>query len=501
MQSTSQTAAVEPASYPFQITWQWVAQIMFVVMQMSWAAPWIQSLNVSIAAVQPVFLVVVSSAIVLFTLAGMRLAGALSLNQGIRRLGAGLFLIIDLVLGINLMTEDPASGSFQSLGTEQMDTFGDFLNAIPAWFWITIVILVLWWHGMRLSRERVGPITVFYHFRIGIVMFALFALVGFVVPLAREIDPTRVLFTFLISGLLSLVASRVSILGFLRGGGKSPFDRRWLLAISLSAFGFVLVAYGAAAILTGQADRFFALLSGIFIGIGVVLAAPILFVLYLVSPAVEQIQQALPTPVATEPLLEPEGIEGIGASNANFDFLSWGQALSLTPEIRALLIVLGLIALIVLIILSFRWISHREENAEEDFQREDLSEDKNLFELIREMFQRQLQEAAQAVETRGRMSEKERTQAAERVRVIYGKLMDLAGNSGFPRAASETPLEYQQDLYYAFPACQGEIATITDAYIKIRYGENPETREQVNTIEQAWQKIQVEVKHAAEAAS
>jgi hypothetical protein len=500
MYQPRQAVAVEKSTFPIQLSWQWLALIMFVVMQVSWATPWIQSLNISIGAVKPGIILLITSAIVLLTLAGMRLAGVLSLNQGIRRVLSGILLTFSLILGINFMTVDPNAGSFQTLGAQPMNSLGEFLNAIPAWFWITIVVLVLWWYGMRLSNDRVGPITVFNNFRLGIVMFALFALAGFVVPLARAIDPTNVLFYFLISGLISLVASRVSILGYLRGGGKSPFDRRWLLAISLSAIGFVVVAYGAAAILTGQSSSFYGLIAGIFIGIAVILAAPILLVLYLLTPSIEQLQQALPTPMATESLPGTEGIEGIIATGSDFDFLTWGEAFTLSPEVRSLLIVIGVIVVTTLLILSFRWINQRSENMDENLQREDLSGDKNFLEMLREMFQRQLQEAADSVQDRSRMSPRERQMAAERIRVIYGKLLDLAGDSGFPRAASETPLEYQRELAYAFPACETQVAAITTAYIKIRYGQVPETKDDVALIEQAWITIQEEVKRAAAAA-
>lgn len=499
MQQSQKSIFIGERSLPVQMSWQWVALISFVLMQMSWATPWIQSVNSSLADVHPGVMVTVASILVLITNASMRLVTALALNRSVRRLIAGIVLIVDLFLGLNLMTTNPNQGSLRTLGSQQMETFGDFLNAIPAWFWVTIIVLSLWWYGMRLSRERIGPFMVFNNFRIGIIMFALFALAGFLVPMAAAIEPTGLLFLFLLTGLISLVTSRVSILGYLRGGGKSPFDRRWLLAISISAFGFVLLAYGAAAVLTGQAASFYGLISGLLIGIGVVLAAPILLVLYLISPAVEQLQEALPTPVVTEALGDQEGIGGITPSGSDYGFLSWGEAFTLSPEMRSILVVVGLVVLIVILILSFRWISQGSEKGDEDIQRDDLSGDKNLLELVQELFRRQLQEAADRVQTGGRMSEQERRIVAERIRVIYSKLMELAGDSGFPRADSETPLEYQKELSYAFPACVEDVSTITQAYIKVRYGEVPETKDQVDLIEQAWEKIKVEVQRAAQA--
>jgi hypothetical protein len=82
--------------------------------------------------------------------------------------------------------------------------------------------------------------------------------------------------------------------------------------------------------------------------------------------------------------------------------------------------------------------------------------------------------------------------AAQRIRVIYAELLELAASLKYPRWPHQTPLEYLPELQKAFPSSQVELALITQAYQRIRYGELPEAQDEVNAIESAWRQVQVE---------
>lgn len=84
--------------------------------------------------------------------------------------------------------------------------------------------------------------------------------------------------------------------------------------------------------------------------------------------------------------------------------------------------------------------------------------------------------------------------AAFRIRRIYGKLMNLSEDLGFPRHPSCTPREFLPVLEEHFPSLQTELALITDSYVRVRYGEFPETHEEVEDVETAWSRIQAEGK-------
>jgi hypothetical protein len=82
--------------------------------------------------------------------------------------------------------------------------------------------------------------------------------------------------------------------------------------------------------------------------------------------------------------------------------------------------------------------------------------------------------------------------AAQRIRAIYIDLLDLADRLKYPRRLQQTPLEYLPELQNAFPGSPQELALITQAYLRVRYGELPETLAEVNSIESAWRQVQLE---------
>ena len=487
-QDSTQFQAFEKR-YPFKFSWQWLAVFGYVLMEMSWVVPWTQSINGAIAAVSQGVLLFISASIVLATIIVMRLANALTLQLGLRRILSVIVLVLALIAGFYLMIGTQAVNSFQGLGSQRVNNLSDFLGTIPAWFWVTIIVVALWYRGLLISRERIGPVKVFDDFRLGIVMFGLFALSSFIVPLAKTINPTPMIMVFLFAGLVSLVGSRISILGTLRGGSQSPFDRRWLMAILLATILFVVVAYGSAAVVTGQAALFFGLLAGVFLIIGGLLVTPILLLLYLLSPAVDTVRNSLPTPVATS----AEGMEVVGGgATSGGGFVAWSQNAFLSPELRTLLIVLGLVVFILLLIFSVRWIAIKSRERNEVQETENLLDNQDLLKFLRQMLRNRLQETASSVRDTTRLTDRERAQAADRIRVIYADLLDLSTRLGSPRIASQTPLEFLQNLQSLFPARKAEASVITQAYLKVRYGELPETIEEIRQVEIAWEQLRKE---------
>jgi hypothetical protein len=54
------------------------------------------------------------------------------------------------------------------------------------------------------------------------------------------------------------------------------------------------------------------------------------------------------------------------------------------------------------------------------------------------------------------------------------------------RAEAETPLEFLPALRRLFPGSEMQLDTITQAYLRVRYGELPETQAEVDEVESAW---------------
>jgi hypothetical protein len=80
--------------------------------------------------------------------------------------------------------------------------------------------------------------------------------------------------------------------------------------------------------------------------------------------------------------------------------------------------------------------------------------------------------------------------AAASVRRIYRLMCQAAASSGYPRLEAETPYEYIPTLARVWPEQAAESRLITEAFIRVRYGEIPETDEELEAIREAWRRLE-----------
>jgi hypothetical protein len=76
--------------------------------------------------------------------------------------------------------------------------------------------------------------------------------------------------------------------------------------------------------------------------------------------------------------------------------------------------------------------------------------------------------------------------AAASIRRIYRLMCQSAAAAGYPRLETETPYEYLPTLARVWPDYASESRLITEAFVRIRYGELPETDEELESIRSAW---------------
>lgn len=78
---------------------------------------------------------------------------------------------------------------------------------------------------------------------------------------------------------------------------------------------------------------------------------------------------------------------------------------------------------------------------------------------------------------------------ANTIRRLYERLTYTAAKHGYQRGSTQTPNEYIATLNQAWPDHPEQIKKITYAYIQVRYGELPETRQEFDEIVQAWETL------------
>jgi hypothetical protein len=105
----------------------------------------------------------------------------------------------------------------------------------------------------------------------------------------------------------------------------------------------------------------------------------------------------------------------------------------------------------------------------------------------RQLLRKALDEALDQLAARFRPAQ--RLLAAAHIRRIYSHLMDLCEELKRPRPAGKTPLEFLPDLGEVFGQHSADLELITLAYVRVRYGEYPESQAEVIAVEQAWERL------------
>ena len=67
--------------------------------------------------------------------------------------------------------------------------------------------------------------------------------------------------------------------------------------------------------------------------------------------------------------------------------------------------------------------------------------------------------------------------------------MDLSEQLNCPRPESATPYEFLPALGELFTTQTEDLRVITEAYVRVRYGEFPESMAEIELVESAWQRL------------
>jgi hypothetical protein len=290
-----------------------------------------------------------------------------------------------------------------------------------------------------------------------------------------------------------MTATRITVMGQLRGGQKIAFDRQRVTGLVAAILSLVLLAGSVGALIgspggTKLINAGFALV--IWLARWLLIAGG--FLLYPLIVAFFSLVQWVLSRLSLHPVKLTmnqqmdeilKQLQDLSARQRAFPF----NIHILQPLILAELILLAAAAAILLI----RDRIARDKAASLGETEALLSPD----ELLRQMLlsaRKNAQSLLNGLAQRLGLGRIARQLAAQRIRAIYTELLDLATQLKYPRCPHQTPLEYLPELQKAFPGSQTELDLITQAYQRIRYGEFPESQAEVNAIESAWRQVQSE---------
>ena len=390
-------------------------------------------------------------------------------------------LIIGLIWGAQALLYFEAQLPFSETVGRYLTSFTTFVIPLKPEFILLITVFYLWRRGFSVANRVIRLGFIRKTFRLG--SFVLLG-IGVITALFGHTPPYFEAGLFLFSGLLAMGGARLSTLSSMRGGKGVVFNERWVVSLTAMAALVLTLSVGfgvfAAGPLSAWMGGFIVAVEGYIFNALKYLLAPLINFLGIIfawfwslfEPAEEVVDLT-----AVEALEE-----GLSGPIAEIQELSWGPQfasfLSTTATVVGILILLGIVLYTVR-----RFKSDGTARPPEEEDR--ISMAGSLSDYLRSVQNR----VRQAFEGVTRMNPAARLIAAARIRIIYTRLLRLSARLGEPRAPAVTPIEFMDSLEKIFPASRDELDTITHAYLRVRYGELPETRQQVEAVESAWEHV------------
>lgn len=343
-------------------------------------------------------------------------------------------------------------------------------------FWHILFLLLVIYHAIQTAREPLQVYLVQANFQLGLFLLLIYGL------LFSWDDPTQAILTtygFLFFAIAAMSAARISTLSELRGGRLPPLRLPWLLGILAVASIVVGIAVLLGWFTTNIAAEIIAIASSVFFGVlilvGLVIFSPVLLIILSLGPALRGLLETLSRLTFFAELIKL--VENT-AQNLGID-PAWVQDVARTGKPVVLISILA--AVVVFILIGLVWKPWQRRLVEEESAT-------NLPLRAALRFPRLLRRFS------GRLSSGGRLLAAARIRWVYAQLLAMCAHLGKPRRASATPLEYLPMIQTLFPGEGATLETLTQAYLKVRYGELPETYEEVQAVLLGWDRLQVQGK-------
>jgi hypothetical protein len=402
-----------------------------------------------------------------------------------RRLMLIAFLLL-FFLSLRSLVYDPQS----LLDLSWLGAFANRLASFSPALWrrdlvLLALVALLWQRGLALSGRHVAVTEVGFRLRLGALILTPILVVLGLVPAVH--GALSFVMLFFLSALLAVALSRAEEVTRQETGATYPMSPRWALTLFLTSFIIVAIAALFGLALSGQGWRQLLLWlapvgDAISLGGMVVVTTVTYLLLFLASPLQWLLRQIigllggvgiqnLPEPEELAPQLTDQSIDQLllEFNRSQGQFLLWLN--------RAAIVIFILLVLIILYVAYRRFAFRRLLTFDTEAAGEPAA---GMPGTEQGLGQRLI----------NRLRRLRRWRAAATVRQIYRALCARADEQGFPRAPSETPFEYLSTLLEAWPAVADDIHLITGAYVRVRYGQVPESEEELSTIRNAWRRIQ-----------
>ena len=348
------------------------------------------------------------------------------------------------------------------------------------WF---IVVVFVWWRGLRLVGKTFSIYSAGQRLRIGGLVLAPLVIWASMGRLPGSIVPFILL--FFMAGLTAVALTRVEEIEKQQSGRSISLNPRWLLIIIFAAFLLILMTILLTFIISGETllaisgwlnPLWRAMYAGLTVTFNTVfnLLAPLLerlfwvfeWLINLIRPMMTNILEVLPQPFDGTLLPTPEATDPTQTEAGSRSGIK-------------LINILLMVAIVLAVTLTLGRIYRQAQFAARDS--ETTTKTGTATTSARPGLGRRLL---------NRFGLLRGWRMAASIRRIYQQMCAAAGVSGYPRAQAETPFEYLSTLAKAWPENQPDTRLITEAFVNVRYGELPESPEELESIRQAWKRLE-----------
>ncbi len=454
--------------------WSEAAVVAMIAMELTWITAWYVLTTHPQSGVWTTILIL-----------GLALSGSYGLGRamnalhwrlGVKRIIFLAWLVFYVFLSVKVLIYPKTGWSLSEVVTQPV-------NAILTgqWgakeYWHVLVICLLGLRGVALAAKEVEQHRVLASLQLGLLMFLLY---GLSASVSEPAGTAVVFFIFLAFGMTSLSAAGVAGISDLRGGRLPRLNWAWTTGILVSA----LLAAGIA-VLTGwllsskEISTFLgSIVIGVFTGLIALIAlliSPVALLLFWVITQITQLMSGV---------IDQKVLDSFAQSLKVLNQAGKDQTVLLINATAVRNILMGgVVAAVILITLV---IIRRQPG-----KRRLVAEENNLAAGTN----RRATAPAKIGQGRTGWLNPRRLLAAAQVRRIYAQLMDLCVKLGHARPAALTPLEFLPTLKQVFPEGEAQADLITRAYVKVRYGELPETDAEVKEIKLAWNWLKSHARH------
>ena len=455
--------------------WAQLPALLLIFVELLWVVAWVWSVLPARLGLSVVSLFLVLGSVMLISFAFSSLANFFHLRDGVRQGVLNGLLVLSLILTVRVF-----------MGGVDGSLIGGIFEIDPLVILVAACVVWLWWRGMTLARERLHPQAAWRRFEFGLVMLLINVFVAYAVGLPYAGLGWILLYLYV--GFSAVIITRVAFHRGRQPGAKNPYASRWMAPTFLILGAILLIAGVLGGLLLKPYAIVFdwvAVLIRVMALIGlVVLLAPVLVVIMLGLFLIDRLDVVVPFVLPTMPTVDIQGPEQVTPSPEAQNFqIDMGAIAQFLPA------VCFWIAVIVIIIFLFTRARQKPGPVEGDlleYQVEPL--------LRRGQAKNQIKKSLEGAWNGlvGRLRSGQRLRAAARIRQIYTELEQFCAQMNLARPQGMTPFEYVQVMRKLYVNNEDDLWIVTRAYVRVRYGEYPETRDEIAQVETAWKRLSIE---------